>query len=358
MAKTMNSRERVLTALNHAEPDRVPIGFVEGNIDIDRRLKAHFGLAENDKDGLYQALNMDVRRIIPPYTGPRLHEEVPGRCVDPMWGIRTRWVEHESGGYWDYCDFPLKDQPLEVVEKWPMPDPDDFDYDALFAQCRRHQDYFRVFGSPGFGDLMNGTGMVCGMEQVYMGVAIQDPAVMCYFDRRIESMQGQLERVLDKAQGLIDMVWIGEDLGTQQGPLISLDMFRETIRPRHQKLIDIAKAHNIPVMIHCCGSSSWAFDDFVEMGITVVDTLQPEAAKMAPQYLKENYGDKLSFHGCISTAGPLAYGTPQDVIKNVRETLDIMLPGGGYLLAPTHLIQDNTPTENVLAMYQAANSYY
>lgn len=93
------------------------------------------------------------------------------------------------------------------------------------------------------------------------------------------------------------------------------------------------------------------------MGVTGVDTLQPEAANMSPRYLKDTFGGRLTFRGCISTAGPLAYGTKEDVVKQVRETLDIMMPGGGYHFAPTHAIQDNTPTENVLAMYQAAHQY-
>ena len=78
---------------------------------------------------------------------------------------------------------------------------------------------------------------------------------------------------------------------------------------------------------------------------------------MAPAYLKERYGDRLAFHGCISTAGPLAYGTVDQVVANVRETLAVMMPGGGYALSPTHQIQDNSPTENVVAMYEAAHEY-
>ena len=88
-----------------------------------------------------------------------------------------------------------------------------------------------------------------------------------------------------------------------------------------------------------------------------MDTLQPEAANMSPAYLKTTFGDKLAFHGCISTAGPVAGGTVGQVIDNVRETLEIMMPGGGYALAPTHSLQDNSPTQNVLAMYEAAHKY-
>jgi uroporphyrinogen decarboxylase len=149
---------------------------------------------------------------------------------------------------------------------------------------------------------------------------------------------------------------MGEDLGTQRGPTISLKTFRKHIRPRYQKYCDLARAYNVPIMMHCCGSSSWAFDDFVEMGITVVDTLQPEAKDMAPAYLKARYGDRLAFHGCISTAGPVAHGTVAETVAYCREILDIMMPGGGYCFAPTHALQDNSPTENVIAMYEVAHT--
>jgi len=88
-----------------------------------------------------------------------------------------------------------------------------------------------------------------------------------------------------------------------------------------------------------------------------VDTLQPEAHNMSPGYLVEHFGGRLNFRGCISTAGPLAYGTAQEVEDNCREVLDIMRPVGGYHFAPTHAIQDNSPTENVLAMYRAVHQY-
>jgi uroporphyrinogen-III decarboxylase len=107
-------------------------------------------------------------------------------------------------------------------------------------------------------------------------------------------------------------------------------------------------------MMHSCGSSSWAYEDFLEMGITVVDTLQPEALNMSPAYLKAQYGARLSFHGCISTAGVVATGTTEETAAVVRETMDIMKPGGGFAFSPTHMLQDNSPTENVVAMYEAA----
>jgi uroporphyrinogen decarboxylase len=319
-------------------------------------LLKHFGLAEGDHEGLLQALEVDFRGVGAPYVGPRLHEEAPERHVDPLWGIRTRYIEHQSGGYWDFCDFPLREANVEEVAAWLLPSPDDYDCSGIAEACRR-QERYALNGAAGFGDIINGNGMLRGMEQTLIDLIADDPAGLLLADRRMGVQIEVTARILEAAQGGVDFIWLGEDLGTQIGPLISLDTFRRHIRPRYQPFCDLAKGHNLPVMIHTCGSSSWAYEDFIEMGIQVVDTLQPEAKDMSPAYLKQTFGDRLAFHGCISTAGPLAYGTVDDVTLAVRETLEVMMPGGGYCLAPTHQIQDNTPTENVLAMYEAAKRY-
>jgi uroporphyrinogen decarboxylase len=348
----MTSRERVRRAFAHEIPDRVPIDYL-ANPDIDRRLKAHFGVLANDDEGLRRFLGVDFFEIIPPYVGPQLHQPVPGRMID-LWGIRTRWIEHGSGGYWDYCDFPLRDADLETVETWPMPSPDDFDYNAVRELCKAYRHYFLMVGNPGAGDIINTAGMIRSPEQVLVDLMTDDPACLRFMDRKNEVQLAMLERALEAARGEIDLLWLGEDLGTQRGPMLSLDLFRKHVRPRHQAFVDLAKHFGIPVMIHSCGSSSWAFDDFCEMGIAVVDTLQPEAKDMAPEYLKRTFGKKLAFHGCISTAGVVANGSVDDTRENVRHTLEVMMPGGGYAFSPTHMLQDNTPTENAVAMYEEA----
>ncbi|KKL55493.1 hypothetical protein LCGC14_2254830, partial [marine sediment metagenome] len=190
-----------------------------------------------------------------------------------------------------------------------------------------------------------------------MDLALEKPACMSLIDRRLEIELEVIRRTLVAGGGRIDLLWIGEDLGTQIGPMIGPDMFRRLLRPRHQHFVDLAAEFDVPVIIHSCGSSSWAFDDFAEMGIRAVDTLQPEAKDMAPAYLKDRYGDRLAFHGMISTAGAVASGTPEDVIEVVRATLETMMPGGGYALAPTHSLQSNSPVANVVAMYDAAREY-
>jgi uroporphyrinogen decarboxylase len=351
----MRSKERALTAFARQQPDRVPVNYM-ANPGIDGRLKAHYDLAADDDEGLRQALGVDFRTVTAPYVGPKLHADVPDRSID-MWGIHRRWIEHESGGYWDYCDFPLRQATLKEVEAWPMPAPDDFDYDDLVAQCKRYADYCVVLGGAGIADIINSTGMIRNMEQVMVDLITDDPACLRYIDRRLDVQLAMVERCLEAAQGGIDVLWMGEDLGTQKGPMISAGLYRKHLKPRHQRVVDMAKRFGIPVAIHSCGSSSWAFDDFIAMGIDVVDTLQPEARDMAPAYLKERFGERLAFHGCISTAGPVAKGTVRDTVDDVRQTLETMMPGGGYAFSPTHMLQDNSPTENVVAMYEAAQEY-
>ena len=352
----MTSKERVQAALYHQEPDRVPVDYA-ANPGIDARLKRHFGLASEDDEGLRQALGVDFRAVAAPYRGPRLHPDSPERGIrSDLWGARHRWIAHETGGYWDYCDFPLKEASEEEVAAWPMPSPDDFDTSGVAETCRCLNPYGLYAGSPGIGDIINKNGMLRGVEQTLVDLITDDPAGLLLARRRVDIQLKMLERTLEAARGAIDFLWVGEDLGTQIAPIISLDLFRKHIRPLHQKFVDLADEFGIPVMIHSCGSSSWAFPDFIEMGIRAVDTLQPEAAKMAPDYLKRTFGDRLAFHGCISTAGPVARGSVEDVVNSCRRTLEVMMPGGGYCFAPTHLLQDNSPTENVLAMYETART--
>lgn len=119
----LNSNEIVNMAIRHQETDRVPLSIAGLNSTIDKKLKQYLNLRPDDNEGLLKALNIDTRKIhFPPYTGKRLFEERPGQSIDPLWGIRSKWVENPSGGYWDYCDFPLRNASEEEIADWPMPD--------------------------------------------------------------------------------------------------------------------------------------------------------------------------------------------------------------------------------------------
>jgi uroporphyrinogen decarboxylase len=357
-ANTMKSKERVLTALACQEADRVPVNY-SANAGIDGRLKAHFGLQPHDAEGLKQVLGVDFRGVGVPYTGPKLHEDIPERGVKvDLWGIHRQWVEHDTGGYWDYCDFPLSDANEETVANWPMPSPDDHDYSNVGAAAERYQDYAVHVGGAGLGCIINTAGFFRGMEQVLVDLALDEPAGLLLIDRFLGVQLEVARRTLEAApRGAINFMWMGEDLGTQKAPMISMAMLKKHILPRHKPFFDLATAYDLPVMLHTCGSSSWSYEEYIKLGLKAVDTLQPEAQDMTPEYLKAKFGGRLACHGCISTAGPVATGTVEDTIVDCRRTLDIMMPGGGYCFAPTHALQDNSPTENVVAMYETAREH-
>lgn len=354
--ETMTAKERVRRTFAHEKTDRVTIGY-ETNGAVHMRVAQALGIPDGNMEAVYRALGVDYRGVGAPYTGPQLHEVPPNRQVDQMEGCRMRWVPNESGGYWDFCDFPLADAEDEDFEKFPIPDPDNFDYKAAAEYAKSRSDVACYVGSPGVPDVINSNGRIMGMEDVLCHLITGYEPAMDFINRRADFQLKVMERTLEAAKGYIDFVWLGEDLGTQHTPLINPALYRTTLKPIHKRFADLAKSYNLPVMIHTCGSSSWAYEDFIEIGIDGVDTLQPEAANMSPAYLKATFGSRLCYRGCISTAGPLAYGTVEEVRENVRSTLEIMMQGGGYHFAPTHAIQDNSPTENVIAMYQAAHDF-
>jgi len=352
----MTSRERVVTAFHRGEPDRVPLNY-ETNPAIHARLCKHFGLRGLERDPLLECLQTDFRAVAAPYVGKPLHAPSDDCHVSPEWGWRTRWIEHSTGGYDEFSSFPLIDADAEQIAAWPLPSPDDYDYSFVPARCAQHPDRALYTGHGSIGDILNTTGFLMGVERIMMEIIDPDSPVQALIDRRMAQGLACMERTLEAAKGRIDFLFLGEDLGTQRGPIISMDTYRRFIKPRQKKFVDLAKAYGIPVLVHSCGSSTWVYGEFVEIGVSVVEALQPEAAGMSPATLKKDWGDKLAFHGAISTAGALATGTVEDMRRDVRDTLYIMMPGGGYCLAPTHALQDNSPTENVLAMYETALEY-
>ena len=355
--ETMSAKERVQRTFQFEKTDRVTIGY-DANPGIHRRLCQSLGISENDKEALFDCLGIDYYGLQPRYTGPSLFSVPEGRQVDPLEGAVMKWVEHPTGGYWDFCDFPLQDGEKEDFDKFPIPDPDNFDYEAMAEEAAYFGKKYALYvGNPGMADIINSNGRLMGMEDVLCHLLLGEDYVMDFIRRRVNFQLGMLERTISAAKGNIDFLWIGEDLGTQIGPMIGLDLYRKRMKPLHKLFVELADMYHLPVLVHTCGSSSWVYEDFLEMGVRGVDTLQPEAVNMSPEYLAEHFGGRLNFRGCISTAGPLAEGTAEETREVCRKTLEIMMPRRGYHFAPTHMIQDNTPVENVIAMYQAAHDF-
>ena len=353
--ETMTARERVLRTFAHEKTDRVPINYYS-NPTIHKKVTDALGVT-GDAEAFKRAVGVDFSGVGAPHIGPNRFKEIPGLTVNPVYGFYTRWVENEYGGYDDFCHFPLAGASDEEIAAFPCPSADDFDIEAGLQGLDHVGDYAVACGGAGTGDIINSIGRVMGMEDTLVNILTENEATLDLIDRKLNMELGVMERLLAGAKGRIDFMWLGEDLGTQRSPMISMALYRKVFRPRHQRFIDLAKAYNLPVMIHTCGSSSWVYEDFIEMGVNGVDTLQPEATDMSPEYLTEHFGGRLAFHGLISTAGPLAYGSAEETAAYCKDTLEIMMPHRGYFFAPTHAIQDNSPVENVIAMYQAAHDY-
>ena len=355
--ETMGARERVARTFAFEKTDRVTIGY-DANPGIDGRLKEALGVPAGDGEELLEALGVDYRGIGAPYIGPQLFTAPPERRVNSLEGSVTRWIEHSSGGYWDNCDFPLANATDEDFAKFPVPDADDMDYDAALAKAKSYGGKYALFvGGAGTPDVINSNSRIIGMEDLLCHLITGNPAAMDFIKRRAAFQLAMLDRLLDKCRGYIDFMWLGEDLGTQIAPMISLELYRSAIKPIHSRFAALAASYGIPPMIHTCGSSSWAYEDMIEIGIKGVDTLQPEARDMSPEYLVKRFGGRLNFRGCISTAGELSFGSAEDVTRVCKTTLELMKTCGGYHFAPTHSIQDNSPVENVVAMYQAAHDF-
>ena len=350
----MKHRERVERCLTREKADRIPLNYHFFNSAFDRRIKEYFNLSEDDDEGLRKALDIDFRRVNPPYTGQSPHQDLTDRKVTKDFGIRLKYIENQSGGFWEPCDFPLAGATIEEVQKWFMASPDDYDYSAVSDLCETYSGYYLAAGTRGVGDCINNTGFLCGMENVLIGLATEDPVILTVMDRRRKIELEIMERTLDAGKGRIQMLMLGEDLGGQNGPLISKAMYENLIKPRHKEFVDMAKSFNVTVMMHSDGAISDFYDDFIEIGIDVHDAVQIETKGMQPERIKKLWGDKICFHGAVPVTGPLCFGNIDQIQEQTKEIIEVLGSNGGYILSPSHDVQDNTPVENFLAMYETA----
>ncbi|MDH5174875.1 MAG: uroporphyrinogen decarboxylase family protein, partial [Elusimicrobiota bacterium] len=151
---------------------------------------------------------------------------------------------------------------------------------------------------------------------------------------------------------------IGDDMGTQSQPFMSIEDFRKHIKPYWAELIkEIKKYTEAKILLHCCGSIYPLINDIIEVGFDVLNPIQPLAHQMEPKRLKKDFGDRISFLGGIDIQRLLPFGTPDEVKQGVRKVIGTLAPGGGYILAPSHNIEPDTPPENVVAMYEAAKEF-
>ncbi len=350
----MNSKQRVLTALDHRQPDRVPFDYL-GTPEVSEMLKRHF---DTDMDGLLERLGIDLRVIKPIYEGPSdLETWIDGRFIN-MWGHVRKPKKIGAITYLEpdrdrYTEFNGVDEVSEF--RWPQVSW--FDYSTIAEQCEKYSDYAIVYGSPGNMDMSNGTSFLIGDERFYYGIMDKDKVTLACMEKRFESCYKITEGVLQGAKGKVDILWIGDDYGSQKALRFSPAIIRELFIPGLKEMCKLGHKYDAKVMLHSCGSTREIWPDLIDAGLDIYDTIQPEAAGMDPAGLKEDFGDQICFHGTISTQQTLPKGTAENVAEEVRRRIETVGIGGGLILAPCHNIQLDTPLKNILALYSADREY-
>ena len=356
----MNSRERVQLALSHQQPDRVPIDYW-ATAETNQRLLEHFGLTSQEE--LLQRLGVDFRYIEGPrYIGPELVVR-PDGSVEDHWGVPRVRVEvgqgDAKGAYRDVLDFPLQHaacvEELRDYPKWPSPDW--FDYDVVREQVAAARATGKVVVF--MGDRTNRVAQLKpamylrGVEQILLDL-IMAPEIAKYLFRRIGDFYLEYARRTFEAAGDgLDIFFMGDDFGTQNGLFMSPGMWRQFLRPGFDAFANLGKRHGYTVAHHSCGSIKPIIPDLIECGLDVLNPVQPEVHDMDRRELKARFGDRLTFHGSVSIQRTLPFGTPEDVRAEVRERFETLGSDGGFIFCTAHNIQADTPLENVLALFEA-----
>lgn len=370
----MTSRERVRLALNHEEPDRIPIDFggllASINVYTYDELAAALGLAGDGSEAIIsrewsnvpkpaesilEAWGIDFRRVWlggPDHFAPVV-DEAEGSFVDE-WGLTWKRV----GRYNELVNPPLAGAELSDILRYRFPDPaDPGRYRGVrewAERLHRETDYAVVAGHSMFGVFELGC-WLCGFNDFLPRLAIDKRFVHAFFERVLEVQKEIVGRYLDLVGPYIQIVETADDLGQQYNSFVSLEMYREMIKPYHKAYTQFIK-DKVPharVFMHSCGSIHNLIPELIDNGVDILNPVQPTAAKMEAWRLKRDFGDRLTFHGGIDVVDLLPKGSPEDVEEFVRRTLRWFAPGGGYILAASHNIQDDTPCENVIAMYRA-----
>jgi len=196
-----------------------------------------------------------------------------------------------------------------------------------------------------------------GTEQILLDVILNPDLAMTIFSNICRFYCSYLERILAAAKGKIDILLTGDDFGSQNGLLLSPNMWVDFLGKGFAEYMDIAKSYNLRVMHHTCGAVRSLIPFMIERGLDILQSLQPEASDMDPWKLKAEFGSRLAFHGGISIQKTLPFGTPEDVKSEVRTKVEALAPGGGYILCTSHNIQADTPIENVKELLTAYKDY-
>jgi len=368
----MTHRERVMAALEHIEPDRVPmdlggslastvVGSAYPGLRAALGLPVHesadtwkyASLAEIDED-VRQVLDVDIVHA-PRATGAGAAVQVlsDATFVDE-WGVR--WHKPEGGHYYvERAPFEAE-ATVQAVERHRWPRPRDLvrmeGVVESLRQLRNQTDY--AVSLELRGRVLSMGQFLRGFENWMVDLAVNEPFVEALLERTTQIQIEANDTVLRQVDGLVDIVYTSDDLGGQNGPLVSPGCFERLFKPHFRRIWEHARAHtSAKLMHHCCGSVYRFIGDFVELGVQALNPIQVSAADMDPARLKAEFGRYLTFWGGVDTRRVMPRGGPNDVRDEVALRIRQMARGGGYILAAVHNLQPEVPPENIVAMYRA-----
>jgi uroporphyrinogen decarboxylase len=316
-------------------------------------------LVHVDQD-VAQRLQTDVWPVLPGTASTfeyQYRDEGDYRAYTDEWGIGWR-MPKEGGFYYDMYYHPLAGaDSLDEFKNYPFPDPvDDARFDSLRAQTEAAVAQGKAVALAG---PCAGIAEVCswlrGYEKYYIDLALNQDYVATMLDRLVEFKSAFWERALAEIGHMVDVVVEADDLGGQNAPLISPRTYRTLIQPRHQRLFSFIKDQApVKVFYHSCGAIRKLIPDLVDAGIDILNPVQISAADMDLFELKREFGQNLVFWGGgVDTQGVLGTATPGEVRSHVRQNIEALAPGGGFVFAAVHDIQANVPPENIMAMWEA-----
>ncbi len=377
MAAQMTHRERVLTALAHKEPDRVPIDLGstrDSSVHVDghARLRQHFGLAGGEDiltDRMMRPVVVDeriLRRLDVDTRGLFLGD--PENSRDTMLGP-TRWrdewgVEREmppGSLYYDLVRSPLAGEvTIQDIVNYPWPDPEDPGrYRGLVERAkelRANTDCAIVLNSA--SGFVHVSQYLRGFQDWFTDLLLDPNLAVALMDAICEINMAIATKALSLVRDYVDIVLTGDDVGHQNGPLVSPELYRKLIKPGHKRYFDMVNSlTDAKVLYHSCGDVYPFIPDFIEMGIDVLNPIQVSAAEMDPARLKKEYGDEMAFWGGVDSFRVLPFGTVEDVQREVELRIQQMAHGGGYIVNAVHNIQPDVPSENIVAMFDHAREY-
>ena len=379
----MKPRERVMLALNHKEPDRIPIDL-GGSICSSIHKKAYIELKKHLDmeleelkmadyvqqlpyldETLLKRFGVDFRMVqLPAATAPGLNifEDGDYHAFIDRWGSKLH-MPKEGGFYFDWVDFPIKQPTMEALDSYNWPGPDPPEYTAQLREQARylynHTNYALVGSAVIGGGIFEQPARTMGLEDFLMAL-VSEPK---FADRMmghiteiyIESCSNYLEQVGEYLQ--VFTYW--DDVCGQHGWLIAPDVYRKMIKPKQRRLVEAIKGKtDAKIYYHSCGAVFDLIPDLIDLGFDILNPVQVSARGMDSKRLKETYGKDISFWGGgVDTQYVLPFGSPDEVANEVKRRIDDLAPGGGFIFAAVHNIQALVPPENIVAAFDTALKY-